>query len=241
MTCICCGQSMQRWEEASIYSCAACGYKAMISMPESNPYESAFALTEKFILLDASAASRALSSIRLAMIQGAGFGIGKVVDIGCSVGSFLAVAKCHGYDVFGIDCSPWAIEECRKKGIAAVQASADGLNGELPSADCVTMFDVLEHVRDPLSLIRHVAKRIGPRGVIAISTPNADGVGRDEIAAWRHYKPAEHQHFFTQKSLRHLLRKAGIDTVSVGFLESEIRSNPDREHNNILSVVGRKQ
>jgi 2-polyprenyl-3-methyl-5-hydroxy-6-metoxy-1,4-benzoquinol methylase len=82
--------------------------------------------------------------------------------------------------------------------------------------DIITYYDVIEHVRGPLSELRRVRRYLRDGGLIVIDTPDADEPRFEELSLeWHHMKPQEHLWFFTERHLRRLARRAGfaIDDV----------------------------
>ena len=101
---------------------------------------------------------------------------GRLLDVGCAFGNFLAVAR-QRYDASGIDVSRDAVEVARTrlKGIPIGHASVLELDTR-QKFDVVTCFDTLEHVApldDALTALRSV---MAPRGVLAVTVPVFDGL-----------------------------------------------------------------
>lgn len=81
------------------------------------------------------------------------------------------------------------------------------------------MGDVIEHVPDPLGLMRVVARVLRPGGCVLISTPNIASMAGKALQI----KPMEHIYYFAPSTMDMLLRKAGLEVVKIGSL--------DRYHN----------
>lgn len=94
---------------------------------------------------------------------------GKLLDIGAGTGDFLAFAKAKNWEVMGIEPSEKAKELARKKGVPFVEDSQELSDN---SFDVITMWHVLEHVRDldkQLSELKRICK---PGGYVIIAVPN---------------------------------------------------------------------
>jgi 2-polyprenyl-3-methyl-5-hydroxy-6-metoxy-1,4-benzoquinol methylase len=103
---------------------------------------------------------------------------GRLLDVGCGVGHFLRLARQRGYQISGIDHDREAVRIARDKfGLEDVRAcSVDALitEGWDRSFDVVTLFDVLEHLSDPLGTLRRLRKLLRPGGYLVCSVPSAE-------------------------------------------------------------------
>ncbi len=148
---------------------------------------------------------------------------GKVLDIGCGTGLFLAVARRRGWATQGVDECEEALEHAR--GHFQLDVSAGEFAGLAPGEqrfDLVTMWDVLEHARQPVALLAKAREVLRPEGRLALSTPRQDSVLDDlaglayRVSGGRITAPLEkfyiEQHFlyFTPRSLTATLARAGF-------------------------------
>jgi hypothetical protein len=80
----------------------------------------------------------------------------------------------------------------------------------------VHLVDVVEHAHDPLALLTHVRRRLGPGGRLTMTAPNADGLGSRWFSpAWTGLDLPRHLTHFGPQSLRRILEKAGFRDVTV--------------------------
>lgn len=148
---------------------------------------------------------------------------GRLLDVGCSAGFFLDAARSAGWEVRGLEPNAGAAE------LGRTRLGLDIVTGELADApfapetfDAVTLWDVLEHVRDPDKTLRAVRELLRPDGVLALSTPNLGGlfprvsrpVGR-LTGYWTHPEPPAHLFQFSDATLRQLLRRKGFSIAEV--------------------------
>jgi SAM-dependent methyltransferase len=98
----------------------------------------------------------------------------RVLDIGCSRGDFALFLTQHGNEVVGLDISEKAVSLCRARGIEAfrVNVEVEPLP-EIGDFDVVLMLELVEHLIDPLPVLRKVRGVLKSTGFLILSTPNA--------------------------------------------------------------------
>ncbi|MDI6793556.1 MAG: class I SAM-dependent methyltransferase [bacterium] len=148
---------------------------------------------------------------------------GKILDVGCSTGSFLKEARSAGWDTYGIDVSEDALQYARGNyGLEVTAGKLDDSEFEPAFFDAITMLDSIEHMPDPYRALLKAKEILKPDGFIFISTPNIDGLiplttyclfGRT-FGIWEHPTPPGHIYQFSEKTLTALLNKAGFDVVA---------------------------
>jgi SAM-dependent methyltransferase len=142
---------------------------------------------------------------------------GRLLEIGCGDGDFLAVAEADGWQVTGIEYSPAACEKARQR-----LKNGEVINGELQRAglpaeqfDLCVLSDVLEHVRAPLDFMREIHRVLKPGGTLFIATPSIDSwSARFMKQKWMEFK-AEHLIYFDRQTLQTALAKSGFREVIV--------------------------
>jgi SAM-dependent methyltransferase len=129
----------------------------------------------------------------------------ELLDVGCGTG-WLAD---HFEHYTGVDGSDDAVAEAQRRGR---NVSRGDLDEPLPfddaSFDAVVMKDVLEHVGDPVALVREVRRVLRPGGLVFASSPDA------QRWVWDDYT---HRRPFTRKSYRLLFRDQGLDVERAGY------------------------
>lgn len=82
--------------------------------------------------------------------------------------------------------------------------------------DAITMFQVIEHLKNPLPTLQLAKKLLQKNGVILITTPNNDSPLRKILGPkWSVYNESSHYVFFSRKTLRKTLEKAGFTSINV--------------------------
>ena len=143
---------------------------------------------------------------------------GKLLDIGCSAGFFIACLKRYGWDVTGIDISQWASKFAREKlGLSVFTGSVEEIQFN-ERFDVITMYHTLEHLPDPLRTLRRVSEIITDDGILIIKGPNLasfDRVWHGEN--WRGYDLPLHLYHFTPQTYRMILEKASFSVQKIIF------------------------
>ncbi len=130
----------------------------------------------------------------------------RVLDIGYGNGAFLKHARAEGMDIYGIDLHD------EDFGIPVVDLETN------IHFDLICFFDSLEHFPNfhPLLNLRasNVIVSIPSTPAWLLSSPNR----------WRHYKPGEHLHYFSRRSLDRFMRDWGFNAkLTEGHPEDALR------------------
>jgi 2-polyprenyl-3-methyl-5-hydroxy-6-metoxy-1,4-benzoquinol methylase len=138
---------------------------------------------------------------------------GRLLDVGCGSGAFLARMNRRGWTVTGIDFDPIAIDTARKvHGVDAYVGTVASLLTKGVTFDAITASHVIEHVADPVEFLAQCRQLLSPRGRLVLRTPNAQSFGlRRYGSAWRGLEPPRHLHIFTGPALSDCALKAGFD------------------------------
>lgn len=100
----------------------------------------------------------------------------RVLDVGCSIGIMGEALQQKGCEVTGIEASPVLAQDARLRLRRVIEADVEDLARQDADPggpfDCVVMADVLEHLRDPWSVVRWIAKYVAENGSMVVSVPN---------------------------------------------------------------------
>jgi len=138
-----------------------------------------------------------------------------LLDIGCAQGFFLFSASKAGYITKGIEISQDAAAYARREFGLDVEAKPfEELRFAENHFDVVTLWQVLEHVPYPLTILEEVHRILKPGGLLVVSTPNIEGMPAKILRKrWWDIKRL-HLNQFTTKTLTDILQNAGFKNMS---------------------------
>ena len=139
---------------------------------------------------------------------------GRLLDVGCGSGAFLAQMEALGWHADGIDPDPEAVAGARTAGLSVSQGTIGDLDSEEHRAryDAVTLSHVIEHLHDPAGDLRVLRDLVRPGGLIWIATPNLEALGLRRFGRdWINLDPPRHLVLFNRESLERILRAAGFE------------------------------
>jgi SAM-dependent methyltransferase len=147
-------------------------------------------------------------------------GPGRLLDVGAARGVFLNLARSRGWDVTGIELSIEAMRAARGAfGLELIPSTVEEAGFRDGSFDAVHMSHVLEHLPSPVGTLREIHRILRPGGVLMIEVPNEFGdlMGAVRELVLRRRRPAyevpsPHLYFFTPRTLRAVVRRAGFRT-----------------------------
>ena len=138
---------------------------------------------------------------------------GTVLDIGASTGTMLDIFKEHGYKTWGVEPSTSAAF-AKKKGHTIVQSYFEDAKLPLGAFDVIVMNHTLEHVKNPLLVLKKAKTLLRDGGLLLIDVPNIGSMRATSMnARWPYILPAEHTYHFTPDTLTKLFEKAGISVI----------------------------
>jgi 2-polyprenyl-3-methyl-5-hydroxy-6-metoxy-1,4-benzoquinol methylase len=151
----------------------------------------------------------------IALLARCGTARGRLLEIGTGAGFFLKAAARAGWDAHGLELSAEAAAYARDTlGLDVRQCAAEEMPFEPGSFDAAAMFEVIEHLRDPMAVIRAARRAVRPGGVLVLSTPNLRALSRWMLGEqWAVLSPVEHLYYFTEHTLEAVLTAAGFGRV----------------------------
>jgi SAM-dependent methyltransferase len=218
--------------------CASCGFVQVRDQPSADElrelYGPGYFARGKY---DQERAQRREVERRLGLLGRAGVPRGgQVLDAGCATGDFLAAGS-SGYEMWGLDVSAAATEQARAKNPGLSQRISTGFIEDQHfdrAFDAIVLWDVVEHLWDPRSVLTRLVEHLRPGGTLILSTPDIGApIARLMGSRWAFMTPPEHLGFFNRESLRFLLEQVlGLQTTcseahgkwaNLGFLAYKLR------------------
>jgi SAM-dependent methyltransferase len=154
-------------------------------------------------------------------------GSGELLDVGCGTGDFLAVMRGNpGWKVRGLEPVADAARRAQSNyGLFVDAIPLDESAYPAKSFDAVTMWDVLEHLPDPLASLKKLSAVLRPGGTLVASVPNGDSFDARLFGPyWAGLDVPRHFSVFTQRHLREFIAKSGLEPPSFLSLGSSFHS-----------------
>jgi SAM-dependent methyltransferase len=144
--------------------------------------------------------------------------VGRLLDVGSGDGTFVHHMAGHGWDAIGLDFSPAASELAERRGLRGRHLMGSLADHDLPrgSFDAVTMWQVLEHIGEPVAMLRRARALLRPGGLFVASVPNLDGLTAALTRErWWGLDVPRHLVHYTPSTLRRVIAGAGLHVVDV--------------------------
>jgi SAM-dependent methyltransferase len=147
-------------------------------------------------------------------LRRAGASRGKLLELGCAYGFFLAEAAPH-FEVQGIEVSEMAARFCRSRGLDVEQGIlTDEYVDRRAPFDAVVMLDVVEHLAEPDVVMNLLHRAMEPGGRLMISTGDWESaLSRIMGKNWRLMTPPQHTFFFSPRTMSAMLARVGFKVV----------------------------
>lgn len=153
---------------------------------------------------------RQMTDVRYRHLPGPGRGR-TLLDVGCGSGEFLLLAGECGWQVEGVDPDPRAAALGLLGPNRIRQGGVEVYAGRSACFDLITLSHVIEHVHDPVALVRDCHRLLKPGGRLWIVTPNIDSSGHARFGRfWLGLDAPRHLVLFDESSLWRVLDQAGF-------------------------------
>jgi SAM-dependent methyltransferase len=228
--CVVCGRTapnpLFRKDGHDIVRCAGCGHVQVADDPAGIDFgalygESYYTGGSDAVFADyvgQEAARRAHARRKLAWLRHMPPRLprsGRLLDVGCAAGFFLAEAKAH-YEVQGVELSEWSSAYARDRlGLPVVTGTL--ADARLPGAhfDVITLWDVIEHVPEPVPLLAEAARVLKPQGRLVLTTGDwGSAYAQRHGEHWHLMTPPWHLSFFSRATLADAAARAGLRVVA---------------------------
>ena len=203
-------------EKFRIVRCSSCGLAYLNPRPEESELAGYYPKTywggkqQGIKDLFRRAEERLKENYKLKALNKCGIRSGRVLDVGCGRGEFLALLKKRGFQVAGLEFGEEAVRRGREDfGIEITNGTLAGSDFPVNSFDAVTMWHVLEHLPDPQEALVTVRKLLKPGGVLLLALPDFGGfLAGFYRGAWFGIDAPRHLTHFKRDTLSEMLHRA---------------------------------
>ena len=153
---------------------------------------------------------------------------GTLLDVGCAGGRFVELALEAGYEAIGVDVQSAPLTRGREElGLDLRLCAPNELPADLPPITVVTLWNVLEHVSEPVELLTAIRRVVTDGGVLLLDVPNfafrlvqwrLRGISRP---ACQRFMPQDHINHFTASTLRRMLGTAGFSVAHFSLAHAD--------------------
>lgn len=157
---------------------------------------------------------------------------GKLLDVGTGDGLFLKVAKTANFNICGTEISPDAVRAAKNLYNLDIHLTEiENADFEENSFDVITIWHVIEHVKNPLEVMKTLYKLSKPGAVVFVATPNLEKHLSRIIYRLKSNKPypfyspkgEQHLFHFTEYTLKSIIKKAGFNIIYTGVDFASVR------------------
>jgi SAM-dependent methyltransferase len=149
-----------------------------------------------------------------------------LLDVGCGTGGFLKFVSANGFRAYGFDASKAQVEHARTlfpdvRCASSVKAYLELLDQPVLKFDFITLWDVFEHIQNPVPFLQQLAGALQPGGNLFISVPNGGAIPwkiriRRALNKPADLAPWEHVFYHSMRSLKRCIEASSLETVSCG-------------------------
>jgi len=164
---------------------------------------------------------------------------GKILDCGCATAYFLDIAKKKGFDCYGIEISEIPFSIASKKHPKKIfKQNIEDLKISKGFFDVITMFDFLEHTKNPGEVLKRASSLLTASGLILITTPNTNSLSMSLFGKGHTNYILEHLNLFNGSNISYFLKKFGFDEVKISpakkILNLSYAEKVFNTHNNFI-------
>jgi 2-polyprenyl-3-methyl-5-hydroxy-6-metoxy-1,4-benzoquinol methylase len=148
--------------------------------------------------------------------------IGSILDIGCSTGFFLNLAKNRKWKTSGIELGLNEASIAEKNGHKIFKETIDALSNT-NKYDAITMWDVLEHIPDGVDQLKKIKNHLNPNGILFFQIPNSDSLAAKILReSCRMFDGLEHTNLYNPATVALIAEQCGFEIKEIKSVISEI-------------------
>lgn len=147
---------------------------------------------------------------------------GNILDIGCSTGIFLDIAKEKGWQTYGLELNEVEFSLAKEKGHNIHNSLLDQVDFD-EKFNIVSLWDVFEHIKDGNKCINDIKNILTDDGVILLQIPSADSLAaRVMQEKCNMFDGLEHVNLYSVKSLMKLAKNNGLSILDIQSVIPEL-------------------
>ncbi|UCG25460.1 MAG: class I SAM-dependent methyltransferase [Chloroflexota bacterium] len=139
-----------------------------------------------------------------------------LLDVGAYIGVFVAVARSRDWQALGIEPSLWASTFAKERDLPVVQGTLDAQELDGRRFDVITMWDVVEHLDDPMAEVAKARRLLNPGGIVAVHTMDVNSLMARLMGSRWPWLMDMHVQYFSRESLRRLLLQNDLEVIWIG-------------------------
>lgn len=143
--------------------------------------------------------------------------VGKILDLGCGTGEFLHHMQTHGWEVAGIETDSKAVEFARNHyHLRVFHSEIEQIDLKEELFQVITFWHVLEHVYEPVEILKKLREHLQQDGLMVIAAPNYTSLDATFYGSyWIAWDAPRHLHHFTPPVMETIARLAGLSLVGI--------------------------
>ena len=143
----------------------------------------------------------------------------KALDVGCSSGGLIRALQSLGVEAQGVEPMPKPAQTARGYGFTVYQGYLAELALPANAYNLITLFEVIEHLRNPLDLLSECHRLLETGGILVIRTGNTDSwTVKFMKEKWDYFSPwVGHISFFNPESMRLLAERTGFRLEKINY------------------------
>jgi len=139
---------------------------------------------------------------------------GRLLDIGSATGIFVKLAKDAGYKAYGVEPSFWMCKIAKESyNVTILPGPLESIEFKDSAFDIITMWDVLEHVCNPMDTLKEVKRILKPGGFLVINYPRIDDPLAKLFGKHWWFLLSVHLFYFTPKTLSAYTEQLGLKKI----------------------------
>jgi|SRR3989338_1387205 len=168
----------------------------------------------------------------------------KLLDVGCGPGYFVNHLKDKKIKYKGLELADFLVKICKSRGLNV--ENADLKNEPDKNYNVITLFDVIEHLANPVDFFKMLNSKLAKGGYVLAYTPHIHSVAYHLMGGLQNtLLPFQHFAFYDPKSLDYLVSKTGFKVHSVDYYGLDVmdylymkeREEPDGYHHKLRDLI----